>query len=246
MFAHEINGWCNIINFPHKWVTFVFLCFCVKLFICIVCSRLSIRGIPWRRSSCFPQTNNCFNVDSSTFYLPSLTVGTRFSGREIPWENVIAFSSHNCSVMKGRHNSVLTRIKDVQPHVLDIGCICHLAKLCCQQGVKQLLLPVDEQVYHFAKVRNARSSIGSFWSSWFRSDRIGNGIQTIRQKRPYTVTLRMTSALRIEQAAQRHANKPRTIIAKLVCWAKRTEEVKLSKPGCAESVHHWRPRQDAR
>ena len=56
--------------------------------------------------------------------------------------------------MKGCHNSVLTRIKDVQPHVLDIGCICHLANLCCQQGVKQLPLPVDELLidvyYHFA------------------------------------------------------------------------------------------------
>ena len=68
----------------------------------------------------FPWTNNCFNVDASTFYLHCLTVGTCFSAREISWENVIAFSSDNCSVMKGRHNSVLTRIKAVQPQVLDI------------------------------------------------------------------------------------------------------------------------------
>ena len=99
-------------------------------------------------------SDNCFNIDASTFYLHCLTVGTCFSAREIPWENVIAFSSDNCSVMKGRHNSVLTRIKNVQPHVLDIGCICHLANLCCQQGVKQLPLPVDELLidvyYHFA------------------------------------------------------------------------------------------------
>ena len=63
------------------------------------------------------------------------------------------FSSDNCSVMKGRHNSVLTRIRAVQPHVLDIGCIGHLANLCHQQGVKQLPRPVDEMLidvfYHF-------------------------------------------------------------------------------------------------
>ena len=51
-------------------------------------------------------------------------------------------------------NSVLTRIKAVQPHVRDIRCICHVANLCCQQGVKQLIMPVDELLidvlYHFA------------------------------------------------------------------------------------------------
>ena len=88
---------------------------------------------------------NCFNVDVSTFYLHCLTLATCFSAREIPWGNVIAFSCDNCSVMKGRHNSVLTRIRAVQPHVLDIECICHLANLCCQQGVKQLRSQCETQ-----------------------------------------------------------------------------------------------------
>ena len=81
-------------------------------------------------------------------------VESSFSARGIPWENVMAFSSDDCSVMKGCHNSVQTKIKAVQPQVLDIGCICHLANMCCQQGVKHLLLPVDELLidvfYHFA------------------------------------------------------------------------------------------------
>ena len=67
-----------------------------------------------------------------------------FSTRGIPWSNLIAFSSDNCSVMRGRHNSVLSRIKNVQPDVLDIGSICHLANLCCVHAVKQLPLPVEE------------------------------------------------------------------------------------------------------
>ena len=79
---------------------------------------------------------------------------TCFSDREIPWTNLVAFASDNCSVMKGRNNSVLTRIKAVQPNVLDIGCICHLANLCAAQGVKQLPLPVDELLvdvhFHFS------------------------------------------------------------------------------------------------
>ena len=56
-------------------------------------------------------------------------------------------------VMKGRHNSVLSRIKNVQPEVLDIGCICHLANLCCVYAVKQLPMPVEELLidvyFHF-------------------------------------------------------------------------------------------------
>ena len=31
--------------------------------------------------------------------------------RDIPWENFSAFNSDNASVMKGKHNSVLSRIK---------------------------------------------------------------------------------------------------------------------------------------
>ena len=63
--------------------------------------------------------------------------------------NMVAFASDNCSVMKGCHNSVLSRIKEVQPNVLDIRCICHLANLCCVQlplPVKELLIDV---FFHF-------------------------------------------------------------------------------------------------
>ena len=77
-----------------------------------------------------------------------------FSAREIPWSNLIAFSSDNCSVMKGKHNSVLSRIRNIQPDVLDIGCISHLANLCCVAAVKQLPLPVEELLidvyFHFS------------------------------------------------------------------------------------------------
>jgi len=55
--------------------------------------------------------------------------------------------------MKGRHNSVLSRIRNVQPEVLDIGCICHLASLSCVCAVKQLPMLVEELMinvyFHF-------------------------------------------------------------------------------------------------
>jgi len=65
----------------------------------------------------------------------------------------MGFSSDNCSTMKGRKNSVLSRVMETQPDVMDIGCICHLANLCCQAGVKMIPVAIDEMLvdvyYHF-------------------------------------------------------------------------------------------------
>lgn len=57
--------------------------------------------------------------------------------------------------MKGTNNSVLSRIKAVQPDVFDVGCICHLLNLCCGSVVKQLPISVDDLLigiyFHFNK-----------------------------------------------------------------------------------------------
>lgn len=57
--------------------------------------------------------------------------------------------------MKGTNNSVLSRIKAVQPDVFDVGCICHLLNLCCGSAVKQLPISVDDLLigiyFHFNK-----------------------------------------------------------------------------------------------
>lgn len=76
-----------------------------------------------------------------------------YSARKIPWVNVLGFVSDNCSTMKGKNNSVLSRIRQIQPDVFDVGCICHLANLCCQAGMKVINVPIDEILvdiyYHF-------------------------------------------------------------------------------------------------
>ncbi|KAL6476210.1 hypothetical protein MHYP_G00147090 [Metynnis hypsauchen] len=64
--------------------------------------------------------------------------------RGIPWENLIAFNSDNASVMKGRHNSVISRLKTSQPHVQDLGCICHLVQLATGCGIKAAQVPVED------------------------------------------------------------------------------------------------------
>ncbi|KAF7200794.1 transcript variant X1 [Nothobranchius furzeri] len=64
--------------------------------------------------------------------------------RGIPWENLIAFASDNASVMKGRHNSVTSRLKTSQPHVQDLGCICHLAQLASGCAIQAAQVPVED------------------------------------------------------------------------------------------------------
>lgn len=73
--------------------------------------------------------------------------------RNIPWENCIGYSSDNASVMTGRSNSVLSRLREKNPAVFNLGCVCHLANLCAQAGIKALPLPVEDLLvdvyFHF-------------------------------------------------------------------------------------------------
>ena len=75
------------------------------------------------------------------------------SNKNIHWKNVFGFISDNCSVMKGKNSSVLSHLKEKQPNIMDIGCICHLANLCCAAAVKTIPLPVEELIldiyWHF-------------------------------------------------------------------------------------------------
>nr|XP_034963326.1 uncharacterized protein LOC118081165 isoform X1 [Zootoca vivipara] len=75
--------------------------------------------------------------------------------RGIPWENVIAFNSDNVSVMKGKHDSVISRLKTRQPHIQDLGCICHLVQLATGCAIRAAQVPVEDilvRIYtHFDK-----------------------------------------------------------------------------------------------
>ena len=67
-----------------------------------------------------------------------------FEAKGIPWKNVVAFISDNCNTMVGKRNSVVTKIKENNSAVFDIGCVCHLANLCTVAGVKALPVPVED------------------------------------------------------------------------------------------------------
>ena len=73
--------------------------------------------------------------------------------RKIPWSNVIGYVSDTASVMVGKNNSVLSRMKLKSPRVFSPGCTCHLAALCVTAGLKRLPVSTDtiliDIFYHF-------------------------------------------------------------------------------------------------
>ena len=85
--------------------------------------RYTAAILPIRRKTLYNQSINHFAIF--------------FRSRNIPWQIVIGFCSDNCSAMKGRKHSVLSRVLESQYHVFDIGCKCHLANLCCKAGIKK-------------------------------------------------------------------------------------------------------------
>lgn len=78
-----------------------------------------------------------------------------FEAHGVEWNNVVAFESDNCSVMKGKHKGVIKLIKDRNPNVLDLGCIAHYTNLCLKDAKKDFPFKVDELLtdiyYHFDK-----------------------------------------------------------------------------------------------
>ena len=80
-------------------------------------------------------------------------IESEFDSHSIPWSNVVGFASDTASVMVGAHNSVLSRLREKQPRVFTLGCLCHLAALCSVAGLKKLSVSIDDLLidifYHF-------------------------------------------------------------------------------------------------
>ena len=73
--------------------------------------------------------------------------------RSIHWDNVIGFASDSASVMVGIRNSVLSCVREKQPNVFSLACVCHLCALSAAAGLKTLPISIDNLLidiyYHF-------------------------------------------------------------------------------------------------
>ena len=71
-----------------------------------------------------------------------------FRKHGIPWKNIKGYSSDSASVMVGKNNSVLSRVREkTERSVFDLPCVSHIANLCAGQmtrcfgsGVEDLLI----------------------------------------------------------------------------------------------------------
>ena len=63
----------------------------------------------------------------------------------ILWSSIKGFSSDTANVMVGKHNSVLSRVREATDnHVFDFGCVSHIANLCANSLTKALHFPVED------------------------------------------------------------------------------------------------------
>lgn len=61
----------------------------------------------------------------------------------IKYEQMISFNSDTCNTMKGKHNGVIKHLKDQQPALVDLGCICHIENLALTSAMRTLPVGVD-------------------------------------------------------------------------------------------------------
>ena len=66
-----------------------------------------------------------------------------FKCNYIDLKNCIAFSSDGASNVCGIHNSVLSRLREVNQNIIFIKCTCHNLALCCEYASKKLPSRID-------------------------------------------------------------------------------------------------------
>lgn len=69
---------------------------------------------------------------------------------------MFAFNSDNCSVMKGKRQGLIAKLREVSPRIIDVGCVCHLANLAVGMSLKSLPFRVDDlltDIFHHFSMR---------------------------------------------------------------------------------------------
>ncbi|XP_053949416.1 uncharacterized protein LOC128857695 [Anastrepha ludens] len=81
--------------------------------------------------------------DSKTIFESIKAFFERF---KIPLTNLIGFAADNASVMMGQINGVQRLLKDINPHLYVIGCICHSMHLCSSKAAKAIPSKIENLV----------------------------------------------------------------------------------------------------
>ena len=73
----------------------------------------------------------------------------------ISMENIFALATDGALVMRGQHNSFMSRLLAAQPYLFSLHCSYHIAHLCASAAVKKLPGDIEKWLryvaYHFEK-----------------------------------------------------------------------------------------------
>ena len=92
----------------------------------------------------------------------------------LTFSKAVSFMSDTTNVMKGARSGVKKLIKDENPFLHDVGCICHLADLVIKAGLETLPVDIDQLFidifYHFYHSSKRKQEFTDLWRSLFTSE----------------------------------------------------------------------------
>ena len=84
---------------------------------------------------------------------------TELDHHSVKIDNMVSFCSDNTAVMVGRNSGVATKLKDVHPSLLIVGCACHLMDLAAKKAFSELPVQIDQlllDVYYYLEPSDKR------------------------------------------------------------------------------------------
>ena len=82
------------------------------------------------------------NTGNATNIFAALKESLQSNGLDL--NKCLSFMSNTTNVMNDARSGIQGLIKRECPHVLDVGCICHLADLTIKAGMKTLPVDIDQ------------------------------------------------------------------------------------------------------
>ena len=98
------------------------------------------------------QFYDMISLTSSTAESLFQAVVSLFESDEIPLGKMIGVAADTTNVMFGEHNSVVSRLKDVNPHIYFMWCICHSAHLRASHACVKLPITSEELLRNIYKL----------------------------------------------------------------------------------------------
>lgn len=124
------------------------------------------------------------NVKTRFLDMPVVNIGTAaniFSALkeslgkyDLDFSKAMSFMSDTANVMKGARSGVQKLIKNENPPLYDVGCICHLADLCVKAGMAAFPLDIDQlfiDIYYYFRHSSKRTqTFVDVWHSFFTTE----------------------------------------------------------------------------